>query len=403
MNLGNIIVQGGLLQRAGQDYDEEQSARGYAQRVRQHGIKAIEEKERLMPGQTDLELLKQEIQRNELAFTKRVQPDLQAITSSDISHKKSIQPKAQALDRGAQTLASEQQGLQIDQTRTARRLQPGQDTLAAEGQNVQSQALKSQQAANLWGLLKMGDKTGTLELLNNSKILFPNRKFSDIVRGTVPVRGNDGKSLVQNGQPVTEEVIQIVPADGGEPVFLPVQALERHYQKHGTRFEKAGNNIIRIDPQGNVTPAYEPDQFAVNPETGEVYNKRTGKPPAASGIAAPGGASGTPASGASGTPGGRKRETHVDARVRQGTAVINRYFGISDLSGLDPANQPAYARMVENMGRKVRAGKAPEAAAAEAVREHEREQELTKVVKPGSGTGSYTGPTPWKPITPGSR
>lgn len=51
MNVGNIILGGARAYRAGQDYDEEQSRRALAQRVRQYGIKEMDANEPLLAAQ----------------------------------------------------------------------------------------------------------------------------------------------------------------------------------------------------------------------------------------------------------------------------------------------------------------------------------------------------------------
>ena len=48
MNVGNIILRGARAHLAGQDYDEEQSRRAIAQRVRQYGIKEMDASEPLL-------------------------------------------------------------------------------------------------------------------------------------------------------------------------------------------------------------------------------------------------------------------------------------------------------------------------------------------------------------------
>ena len=384
MDISNIIVQGGLTARAAQDYQEEQDSRAYTRAQRGLGLKKMAAEEELLPGNTEAAKLRQQIEQNELRFQQATQPQEQEIRRSDVAHRGVMQPGQQALDKTNQQVA---QGT-ADQ---AKALLPGQTRIAEEGQNVQLQGLKEQQIANLWSLLKTGDTKGTLDMLNNSKIIFPGRQFSNIQRGTVPVRGNDGKPLVQDGKPVTEDVLQFVPADGGRPEFAPVRALEALSQKHGTKFEKVGNNLVKIDRTGTVTPAYEPDQFAANPETGGVFNKRTGLPPAANGV--PGAGGGKPS---------RKEVAHTDDRVKMAIdKVILPKFGGRFEGGMffpDEKNKDVALRaqvLTESLIRQN--GMDPVAAANQAIAQAEREKAVTDTGgSPGGGTPGYSGPTPWK-------
>lgn len=59
----------------------------------------------------------------------------------------------------------------------------------------------------------------------------------------------------------------------------------------------------------------------------------------------------------------------LDKRVQKGRQSLDKYFGISALSGIDPKSQPAYLMATEKMGVLIRNGIDPEAAAVQAVRE----------------------------------
>jgi len=229
----SAVVQGGLGLRAAQDYDEQQAQRTHAQRARDYGVKVMESEERrrgaadtLLEKDTEVKRLRQGIESNELAWQQQNQGADLAMRSSDIRHRQALQP-------GSQRLATIQQGIATGQAESQQKLQPGQATLATETQNVQLQTLREQQAASLWSLYKLGDKQGTLDLINKSEILHPGRKFSAIERGGVPARGDDGSPAVgADGKPATEEMLRMVAADGGEDVFVSVKRLEEVTEKH---------------------------------------------------------------------------------------------------------------------------------------------------------------------------
>jgi hypothetical protein len=381
-----FLVQGGLGIQAGEDYTEKQASRAHAQRAREHGVKFMESEERrrgaadkLIDKDTAIKQLRQDIESNELSFQQATQGQEQTMRRSDIEHRGRMQP-------GGQRLETIQQGVTTGQAEAAQKLQPGQIAAAGETQNIQLQTLREQQAGNLWAMLTVGDKKGTLDLLNSSQLLHPGRKFSDIQGGMVPARGADGQPLVQNGQPVTERVLRLVSSDGGQDVFVPVKQLETNAAKHGTRYEKVGNNLLRIERTGTVTPAYESDQYVAVPEGGSVASRRTGLPPAAGGINPPGAR----------PPGSDRFTGRIDERVGRGKGVVDRFFGISEFTGLDPKNQPKYNKIIERMGLKVRAGQDPEAAATASINEvNHEEAALAATGKPG-GSAAYSGPTPWR-------
>jgi len=382
----SAVVQGGLGLQAAEDYTEQQAQRTHAQRAREYGVKVMESEgrrreaaDKLIDKDTAIKQLRQDIESNELTFQQATQGSEQTIRRSDIEHRGRLQP-------GAQRLETIQQGVATGAAEAQQKLQPGQVAIAGETQNIQLQTLAEQQTGNLWAMLTVGDKKGTLELLNSSKILYPGRKFTDIQSGVVPVRGADGQPLVENGQPVTERVLRLVSAEGGRDEFVPVKQLEANAQKHGTRYEKVGNNLVKIDRTGKITPAYEQDQYVPVPEGGSVVSRHTGFPPAAGGVNPP-----------SPRPPGSDRLTgRIDERVGRGKGVVDRYFGISEFSGLNPNNQPKYSKIIERMGVKVRGGQDPEAAATAAINEvNHEEAALAAAGKPG-GAAAYSGPAPWR-------
>lgn len=421
MNLANIIVQGGLAFREGQNYDEEQKGRAYTNRVREHGVKRMDEEEARMPAAREIDALKSQIIKNELAYQQQTQGrdqsqrDIEAgIRGSNLEHQQRTLPQRQALDTGALSLAGEQQRLATTQTQQANQLQPGQGTLARGAQAGELAALRERQMANIWSLARLGDTEGAIDMMNKSELVAPGRKFSGVEAGMTPVLGNDGKPLMQNGQPVTERVIRFKAADDKGDMFVPARALDALVARHGAKVEKVGNNLVRIGPEGTAQPIYEPDQFGVNTETGGLFSRRTGQPPVGAAQAAGGmpGATPPPVPGAlppGSPPLTRKGETHatqmqkfVDDRVNDAISkvIMPRYNGQIDAMGqisLPPANRDIALRAITLTRQYVTQGQDPQAAADKAIKQAEIEKTLSDAAsgKGGSSTG-YTGPTPWR-------
>ena len=230
--ISNIIVQGGLLQQEAQDYDDRNVMRDYMRRQAKHGIERMDYESALMPGRRENELLKQQIQRNEQQYKLRSQP-------AEIEHRTAMEPGKRRLE-------------------------------VAEQQQELAQA-RQKQAANLWLLYRSGDEPGALELLNNSQMVAPGRKFSKIVRGTAPMQGEDGKPVVgADGQPQTQEVARFVAADGEKDIFMPTQTLDQLAQRHLGSTKVVGNSVLQFDAFGGVKPVYEPKRQTSVPAGGAV-------------------------------------------------------------------------------------------------------------------------------------
>jgi len=69
-----------------------------------------------------------------------------------------------------------------------------------------------------------------------------------------------------------------------------------------------------------------------------------------------------------GGAGDTKATKEEDRRVKQGRAALDKYFGISQFTGLDQNSQPAYLDALDAMNREIRAGGDPEEAAVKAAR-----------------------------------
>lgn len=409
MNLSNIIVQGGLAQRAGENYRDQRNAQNYAQRAREHGVRVMEQSEALMPGEAEAARLKQQIEQNELRYQQTIQPRTQALRTGELAHQEQMQPGRQSIERTTQDV----QGSQVN---LARELQPGQATLARTGQQEQLRAAREGQLASLWALYRTGDVQGTLDLLNKSEMVAPGRKFDKIERGAVPVRGNDGKPVTNaSGKPMTEEFMRFVAGDGKEDMFVPVRALDQLWKRYRSSVQKVGENLVQFNPEGSATVLYSPTEIAINPETGQPYVKKGAGvqlPPAAAGIRPPGGAPAA-AGAAPGTPGapaaappGRKQQAHIDARMKQLDGEI-RYFltGSNTFAPMLPDTQTMYDKLMSIAGPLVRSGADPETARQKAIEQVKREKALATAgggraaafsTTPGGGVTGYTGPTPWK-------
>ena len=256
------------------------------------------------------------------------------------------------------------------------------DELKVAREDLNSKVLESvkRQTANIWGVAKLGNTDMALEMYNGSMLVEPGQKAKALRFEEVDVPGVDGK-------PGTKAKVMVIEPDtkGGKPRKIPVNALEQLYQQYGAKYEKVGNDIVRIGRDGSTTPVYQADKFAHTTD-GDIYSTRTGNP-AAGGINP--GAGGTP-------PPGSGRAKKIDDRVKMAIdKVIMPKFGGRFEGGLffpDEANKNVALRATELAGQYVRGGMDPEAAGAKAVKEAEREQAL-KPRNPGDG---YNGPKPWK-------
>jgi hypothetical protein len=373
-NLAGFVAQAGLVHRAAEDYDEQQGVRTHAAKARDLGIAKMDAEQKLLPEETRLKQLRQEVDGIELEFKKTHLPKLQQAESTETD-------------------------VRLGEAQTKKALQPGAKKLAAGTQQTQILDLAERQTANLWNMVKLGDVQGATSLLSNSELLFPGRKFKGMQRGAVPVQGPDGKPMVgADGQPVREGVLMLDPEDGKDPIFIPEKSLDALVAKHNTKLEKVGNSLVRVGPGGKVEGAYEPSEAGANPETGDVYFTKGPKAGqiATGGINGDGGAPRPPGAG-----GGRKATAAIDDRVKMAIdKVILPKFGGRFEGGMffpDEANKDVAVRATQLAGEYVRGGMDPEAAGARAVKEAEREEAVKKAggKEPGK-PGGYGGPTPWK-------
>jgi hypothetical protein len=280
----------------------------------------------------------------------------------------------QEFEQGTRKLLSETKrtGAEMGQTAAtaAQERQPEELTLLREQLTSQIGETAQRQTANLWSVLKAGDQKTALRMLNSSKLLaagetdFTGFKIEDQA-------GPDGK-------PVKTLVLEN--KDPAKSSRLPIKTLEALHQRYGAQYKEVGGNLVRIGADGKATPVYTAPETHVNQETGEYYNRRS-PPPASFGT------------GLRPQKPTMKQEKHADDRVKQGTDVVNKYFGIDSFSGLKTENQPKYIGIVNSMGAKIRGGADPETAANAAIAEAERAGKITS--QRGKGL-TYSGPTPWR-------
>ena len=266
MNLGAALVQGGLLSRDVDAYNNQQAESGLRMRQIRAGIQRMDDDEAARPERLRIEQLRRDIESAELEYKRQVMPKDQAnadrqrtLTAGNLDSQIALQP-------GAAELARATQNTQLAGARAQERMQPGQIQLAEAQQQEQLRTAREQQLARLWGVYSSGDRAGFLDMLNNSNLVAPGRKFSE---------ADVGNATGPDGQPVPG--LAIVPADNGPPIFIPVAQLQALHQKYNTKYEKVGNNLLRIDARGGVTPVYEQDAFMAVPEGSTVASRRTGE------------------------------------------------------------------------------------------------------------------------------
>jgi len=360
-DLANIIL------RSKQDRREEE-AHKVSQRIRKIGLGQLEREETagLHEKEVQLKGATLDYENNEREIANTMQKGEQEIRA--------------LLQKGRRTEAE----MGVAAVTEAKERQPDELTVARENLNTQVADIVQRQLSTFWNVARTGDKKTAIELYNKSKLLHPGQKASDM-------KLEDVETTDEKGKKVKVQVLTITPeGEGGKVRRIPVATLEAMRNKYGSRYEKSGNNIVRINPDGSATPVYEQDQYMTVPEGGSVVSKRTGQPPAGAGVAAGAGAPGAR------PPGADQATARVDARVTRGKAVVDRYLGISEFTGLDSKNQPRYAKIIERMGLKVRAGTDPEAAATAAINEVTHEEAALAAGGRPRGAGAYSGPAPWR-------
>lgn len=377
MNVANIIANTGVAMRAGQDFDRTDAKdkfdvdkQNYERRVMASGTKKLDAEDSLLPGKTEAERLKNAADLEEQNFQKSIRPVTNATRATQA--KLTAAQTNTALEQQpvqAQTTAATNQTALTKATGESERAGAEQN-LATEEINSKTAEMRERQTARMWRMVKTGDLDGAKDLLQNSKLLNTRGgTVTGVTRGKAEVTTKDG-------QKARENVLRIE-LEGRPSLMIPEHALDALDTKYGSSLMESGGDIVRVGSDGKVTPVYTKPKFGVNSETGAVYDERTG-------------ASG-PAAGVNGNGNSRKAVKDLDDRVKQSTAVINKYFGVSEFTGLDPKNQPKYIDIVNRASAKIRNGQDPEPAAEEAIKEVERAAAVDEV---GGGKG-YKGPRPW--------
>jgi hypothetical protein len=208
MGIGSALVQGGLLSREVDKYNEQQAVQGLRMRQVQKGVRDLEDDEAARPQRNAIAELRRDIERAELEFKRVVQPAQQAIASSELQHQAAMQP--------------------------------GKQTLEREAQNAQRLEAREKQLARVWSLFKAGDKDGALEVYNASELIAPGRKAAKIeeISGPAP----DGTQ---------HHGVLFVPGDGGQPILVQREQLDGLVRKHFAKFlNVGGGNVVEVGPEG---------------------------------------------------------------------------------------------------------------------------------------------------------
>jgi hypothetical protein len=360
MGLANIILQTKRERRAQEEH-------GVAQRIRQIGLGRLEREEQ--SGVYDKELqvrgLKADYDRNEQEFLNTMQGF--------------EQESKRLLSQGRRTGAE----VAVGAVNAAQERQGDELTLLRENLNTQLGGAVERQLATFWEVLRLGDKKSAVDLYNRSRLIHPDEKASDIKLESVDATD-------QRGNKVQVPVLTVVPQKkGAKTRRIPVNMLEGLRERYGARYEKAGNNIVRINRDGSATPIYEQDQYMVVPEGGSVASRRTGQPPAAAaGINPP----------VADRPAGSDKFTgRVDERVRQLDSALRFYLlGTNEMASMDPKTQATYNRLLSIGGELIRSGANPEEAMKDAIARLAHEEAAAAASKRPRGGGAYSGPAPWR-------
>ena len=283
--------------------------------------------------------------------------------------------------------------LAVGEGQAALQRQPDELSLRRQELNTRLTDSIQRQTANVWSMLQTGNKTSALEMFNNSRLLMPGQKATDFKIEDIEVPGPDGK--VQK-VPVLSVMTE---GEGAKPMRIPVSQLEALRNRYGARYEKVGNNLVRIGPDGQVTPIYEQDQFMAVPEDGSVVSRRTGLPPAGGvpGAGAPRGGGPSP-----------KENTRLNDQVKMAIdkVILPKYGGRFE-GGMffpDEKNKTVALRAQVLAEENIRKhNMQPIQAANAAIEQAEREAKLASMqgggqpaAQGGGQPSGYTGPKPWK-------
>lgn len=335
-------------------------------RIREFGIKKAElempviEKELHVRGaKADFDLTEQGFQREMQTFEQNTRRLLEQ-----------NKQRGAAIEGGA--LAAQQ------------RNQPDELAVAREELNNKVLTGMRRQTANLWHVLKLGNKDMALKMYNDSQLVTPGEKAKDF-----RIEGEGDKRM-----------LVVVPEGKGKGRRLPISSLEALENQFGAKYEKVGSDIVRIGRDGSITPVFQGGTEVAEGDAGGLFFKKGPKAGQRIPAAAGGGAPDAPAPGS-------QAAARIDTRVKMAVdkVLMPRYGGRFE-GGVwfpDTDNKDVATRATEIAGQLIRRGMDPEAAGVQAARHADQEKEqadrakvIQKVTggkKPGSG--GYTGARPW--------
>lgn len=291
----------------------------------------------------------------------------------------------QTFEQNTRRLLAQNQQRQagVEGTALAAQARNQPDELAVAREDLNNKVLNSmrRQTANLWSVLKLGNKKAALDMYNDSQLVTPGEKAKDF-----RIEGEGDK-----------QILVVVPEGKGKERRLPISALEALENQFGAKFEKVDDTIVRIGRDGSITPVYQGGTEVAESDAGGLFFKKGPKAgqriPAAGGINAPGQA---PAP-APGSPAAARIDTRVKMAIDK---VLMPHFGGRFEGGLwfpEEANKAVATRATAIAGQLIRQGMDPEAAGVQAIAQAEREKALADTAKQSSGgVIDYKGPTPWR-------
>lgn len=288
----------------------------------------------------------------------------------------------------------------------AKELGDGDGMLAARNQLVQykSQQTAAALRAAMGPLIMNGDPSQLAKVYNEmipdgNKVAYtvrPDGKFD------VSFSGPDGKLVGRAMQGLTADQIGMMATKILDPKFA--EELWKKQAEHQFKFDfeekKANNQQARDLAKINA-------QSAADEKMAGVKHGFTVQEIAARGIedrrnsAASAAATGAQqrqtytwkaVTDAAMDGGGGSDNKELDRRVKQGRAALDKYFGISQFTGLDQNSQPQYLDALDSMNRDIRAGVDPEEAAVKAARNVRAATEAAK--KTGGAKPASAYPVP---------
>lgn len=263
----------------------------------------------------------------------------------------------------------------------AKELGDGEGMLAARQQlaTYKTQQLKTAVDGGLRRLLGTGDPTGLQDAYNN---LFPDGNKVAVTRkpdGKYDLQFVDQSGKVVAQQPdMTVDSIGMMAMKLMDPKFT--EDIWKKQVEHQFKFdyeEKKANNqqardLAKINAQSaadekmaGVKHGFTVQEIAAR---GIEDRKNSAASAAATGAQQRQTYTWKAVTDAAMDGGGGSDNKELDRRVKQGRAALDKYFGISQFTGLDQNSQPQYLDALDSMNRDIRAGVDPEEAAVKAAR-----------------------------------